>query len=83
MSYYKTQYPSFLNQKDFIQPDSKIFINIKGYYAKICMKLLSNKSLREIHDTLPEHVELPELPVEKYRQYRSDCLSLTALFAAL
>ena len=80
---YKTQYPSFFEPKGFYTTSFENFINIKGYYAKICMKLLSNKSLREIHDTLPEHVELPELPVEKYRQYRSDCLSLTALFAAL
>ena len=46
------------------------------------MKLLSNKYLREIHDTLPEHVELLELSVENERQYQSDCLSLTAPFAA-
>ena len=47
------------------------------------MKLFSNKFLREIHDTLPERVELLELPVEKHRQYQINCLSLTVLFAAL
>ena len=65
----KTLYLSFFEPKGFYTTSFENFINIKGYYAKICMRLLSNKFLRGIHDTLPERVELLELPVEKHRQY--------------
>ena len=59
----------FFEPKGFYTTSFENVINIKCYYAKICMKLLSNKFLRGNHDTLPERVELLELPVEKHRQY--------------